>query len=222
MTRVMILPGSTSPRGSSYYEDIYSTIEDEARKRGLQVLTVLYPGQDGDGNGFLSYETAVESTLKTCRQYHPNWLIARSFGCSVAAGILSVDENWIENVEMAILWGPCMRRTLNKIWPSIKRKRDEIVEYRRNGTNVSLDFFEQYPAIEDTIADAKCNIRLIRGSEDIFNSDIDLEELKNTHAVKQPNFRREIKILIGAKHTVTNKNVPSSVLNQYLGWMLPA
>lgn len=221
MTRVIVLPGSSSPLGSPYYKEIYATIEDEARNRGFEITTVLYPGQMGENSGLLEYPTAVERSLEACRIFRPNWLIGRSFGCSIATGVLGVDEDWLADLKSAALWGPCTRRTLHRIWPTVEDREREIAEYKEHGTYVSLDFFDRYPAIETLIGEARCSLRLIRGSEDIFNTDSELEELSAFHASKQPSFSRKIVKLDGAKHTVTRDSVSASLLKLYLGCILP-
>jgi hypothetical protein len=221
MTRVIVLPGSSSPIGSPYYKEIYATIEDEARNRGFEIITVVYPGQMGESSGLLEYSTAVERSLEACRTFRPNWMIGRSFGCSIATGVLGVDEDWLAELKSAALWGPCTRRTLHRIWPTVEDREREIAEYRKHGTYVSLDFFDSYPAIETLIGGARCHLRLIRGSDDIFNSDSELEELAAFHDSTQPSFRSETAKLEGAKHTVTKENVTAPLLKKYLNCILP-
>ncbi len=222
MNRIVVLPGSSSPLGSDYYRQIYSTIEDAARNLGYEIMTAVYPGQRGEESGLLSFEGAVKSALTACRAFLPNWIIARSFGCSVAVGLFNTHEGWLKDLRAAALWGPCTRETLFRIWPTHEDREREISEYRKHGTYVSHDFFEKYPAIEDLIGDARCNLKLIRGTEDIFNTRSDLEQLAATHASTQANFHREVIELPGAKHTVTNKNVPANLLLEYLECILPS
>jgi hypothetical protein len=215
MQRILILPGSTSPIGSDYYKQVYATIEKEAARRGLESRTVIYPGQGGESSGVLTYAGAVEHTLNVGRKFRPSLLIGRSFGCSVATGVLGSNDEWLNDCRTAVLWGPCTRETLHRIWPTKEKQQAEIEEYERNGTHLLLEFFNEYPAIEELIAGAKCNLRLIRGSEDIFNSNEDLEGLAATHRRSQQNYTREIVVVDGLKHTVIEGNVSPELLSRY-------
>ena len=87
-----------SPR----YKEVYQHIADLAGSHGYESLVAAYPGH---GRGVLTFKGAVESAKRQCVKSKPVWIIARSFGCDVAAEILS-DNAVTKGVEGAVLWGP--------------------------------------------------------------------------------------------------------------------
>ena len=215
MYRILLLPGGASPVGSQQYKQAYAVIEEEAARRNFECRTVAYPGQNGRASGLLNYPRSLKTTLQVCREYKPHWLIGRSFGCAVAAGALGVDEEWRSGCQGAALWGPCLRETIYRVWPTVESREREVDEFETRGTYLSLDYFQDYPAIDELINFSKSNLRLVRGSEDFFNSNEDLGYLAAIHGQAQPNYKRDVVVIEGLKHTVTRGDVSPELLSRY-------
>lgn len=213
--RILVLPGSSSPVGSEHYRQVYETVENEAARRGFVCKTVIYPGQQGISSGILNQSSAMTHVLQICRGFKPDWIIARSFGCCVAVGILGSEENWIKRCRGAVLWGPCLSKTIDRIWRTAEEKQTEVKEYVKYNTFLSGDFFDDYPTMEDLIQKAGSNLRLIRGGKDEFNTKEDLDYLADIHGQHQPGYAREIIEIPGLTHTVIHGEVTQGLLSMY-------
>lgn len=212
--RLIILPGSSRP-GSKGYDAAYAGIKSEALRRQFDFKLATYPGQAGAGSGLLDYDAALTNVLDLCRTFRPNWIIGRSFGCLIAAGSLASVESWVDGCSGAVLWGPCLGRTIQRLWPTVADRKAEIDGYARYGTMLSPDFFETLPAIEEMIRGARSNLRICAGSFDKYCACTDLETLAREHGNSQPRFAREIAFLDGLPHIVVPEETPEEALSAY-------
>jgi hypothetical protein len=211
-----MLPGSANPCGSDEYKQAYALIEKEAQRLGCIYRLVKYPGCGTDQDGQHSYETAVSASLKICRQFRPNRIIARSTGCDVAAGILSSGDDWVAQVTGAVLWGPMLKSVIERNLPTDKERQAEIERYRTYNVFIARDFFETLPSLEENIRGARCNLQFVRGTFDKGNSRADLDVLASNHRHSQPSFRQKVIEMEGLRHTVVPADLSPKQIRGYL------
>lgn len=216
MYRVLVLPGSAGPTGSEEYKQIYATISDEAMRRGLECKVTFYPGHEGLSSGLLTYASALSKALGECREYRPDWIIARSFGCVVAVGLLGSEEGWVLRCQGLVLWSSVLGSSINRIWSTEEKRRETISGHREYDSYLAPDFFESIPAVEDLIRTARCNIRLARGTRDTSNTEEDIALLAETHRHTQPDFLTEVVAIEGVAHGVSKCSMPNNLLADYL------
>src|SRR5258708_1945902 len=133
--KLLILPGTSSPL-SARYQDVYQHIIDMANSKGYDSLVATYPGH---GRGVLTFKGAVQKAKRLCAEYKPVWIIARSFGCDVAAEMLA-DKRLATQVKGAVLWGPALGNWARRFFPTAAARRKETASYRRYGANLSGTF----------------------------------------------------------------------------------
>lgn len=212
----VLLPGTSSPTGSESYVRVYSAIEREANRLGYDYHLVDYPGQAGVSSGVLRYETALASALTDCRRLEPERLIARSFGCNVAAGVLGSGEAWVSACHGAVFWGPFFNRAIEDDFGTAAKMEQRKLEYQEYGVHLADDLFSALPDLSGLICDVRCNIRLARGSLDKYNTSNDLSELGTVHRHHASEFECEVSKVEGAEHAVNPGEVSQDVLAQYL------
>lgn len=212
--RVLVLPGTSSPVEGRYVQ-VYSTIAEEAERRGYTCRVACYPGQEGRSSGILSVETATERAKELCEEFRPDWIIGRSFGCVVAATVLTDAEAWIEGCAGAVLWGPGLNATLFRLLPTPERRREKAAEYQDWNTFLAPDLFDTIPPLENLVRTARCNLRFARGSRDQNNIREELDFLAALHWRMQPEYLREVMEIGGLEHTVVCDEVSSELLGRY-------
>jgi hypothetical protein len=213
--KIMVLPGSSGRAGSERYEGVYATIERGAEQKGFKCLVISYPGQSGETSGRLNYSTAYNTATVACRQFQPDWIIGRSFGCVVAVGTLGSGENWVKGCEGAVLWGPCFRATLDDLFPTVEEKEEAIKGFREYDTFLAPDYFETVPAIENIIGVAQCNLRIARGAFDKYNTRQELDFLVAAHRQLQPTYVSEVAEVSDLMHEVIQTEVSPQLLTNY-------
>ena len=205
--KLLILPGTSNPF-SSGYKEVYQHISNLANSHGYESMLGSYPGH-GEGN--LTFEGAIAAAQHQCAEYKPVWVIARSFGCDVAAEILSADA-LAQGIEGAILWGPTLGNWARRFFPTAADRRKEIAQYREYGANLADDFLDNFPALELIIEKTRCNIRLIRGTKDTSSFREDLDFLAAVHKRGQPSRICEVVEIPGVSHTI----VPAACTDRQL------
>jgi len=213
--RVLVLPGSSNPRGSEKYKKVIELIEDLAVQKGYECKLLNYPGQCGDSVNALSYASALEAALAKCAEYRPRWIISRSFGCWIAVGVLSCVHQWVDACEGAILWGPGLASTTARVWPDRATRAREVEGHRQYGTYLAEDFFETLPPIEDLVGTCRCNLRIARGTCDDLNTRKDLDYLASLHSKLQHRFIYEVREITGLGHSVVADDLGPELLGRY-------
>jgi hypothetical protein len=213
--RVLVLPGAGSPFVVEAYRKVYEAIEIEARQRGAEIKTVIYPGQGRDSHDQLTFKGAVEIAQADCRRYRPDRLICRSFGTLVAAQALSSEDEWVKACDVSVFWGPRLGSKRRQAIPpeqQEKQIRDALV---KRGTRLAPDFYHTLPGIEELIGGAKCKLLIVRGSLDEYNTKADLEKLKTIHDRDQGAFGSEVIEIPELPHEVLASEVSPVGLAQY-------
>jgi hypothetical protein len=201
-SRVLVLPGSSSPLNARF-SAVFAGIESEAKRRGFEYQLVLYPGQNGRASGLMSYSSTLAQAAVLCDRFQPDWLIGRSFGCCVAAGLLASCQPWVRNCVGAVMWGPCLPATVKRIWPTDEDRRSATRKYaEERNTYWAPDFLEVFPAIEQLVRNSASNLRIARGTLDEYNTLADLNLLEAVHQQGQPAYHRIVKSLDGLPHEV--------------------
>lgn len=198
--RILIIPGAASPL-SREYTPVYALIENEARCRGGNVRTVVFPGQCVPGT--LTFLSAIRSTARLWKDLNPTWVIARSFGCVVLAKLLS-DQHLTRSLQGAVLWGPTLSAWVKRFLPTEHDRIQEVEKYRQHGTNLEPRFFDDFPALEILIEKLALDVRLSRGSLDKFNSREDLCYLAAIHQRENPSRTRDVVEIRSLGHSVTS------------------
>jgi hypothetical protein len=207
--KLFLLPGMSSPL-SEKYKAIFQHIIELASSRGHESLVATYPGH---GSGVLTFEGAIEMAKRQCAEYKPTWVIARSFGCDVAADILS-DKSLAKDVQGAVLWGPALGNW-PKRFPTAAERREYLASYRKYGTNISDTFLDDFPALELIIEKTQCNIRLVRGTNDDSNFREDLDFLAAVHKRGQASRKCEVVEIPGLAHTIEPSSCTDKQLKAY-------
>ena len=212
--QVIMLPGSSNPEGSPKYKRVYAAIEQESARCGFNCHTVPFPGH-GTTLGKLNYKNALEAASNECRRIEPAWLIARSFGCLVAAGVCGSADAWVGKCRGVVFWGPFFKRALHSEFgtPSVFQVTKE--NYRKCEAFLTDDYFATLPEFDRLIASCRCNVRLARGTEDDLNTRNDLREFGRAHQLHQRGFVLEIVEVEGAKHSVDPAETSTLVLAEY-------
>lgn len=210
MKKVLILPGTSNPVSPNYRE-VYDDIVDIADRHGFASTIVAYPGH---GRGLLTFKGAVHNARSLLREYRATWIIARSFGCAVAAEVLA-DERLAENIEGAVFWGPTLSNWVRRFLPTELARRRETAKYRKYDANLADDFLDDFPMLEVNIERAFCNIRLVRGVKDKYNSREDLDFLAAVHRRGQPRKICSVLELSGLGHTIVPTTRTSQQLTNY-------
>jgi hypothetical protein len=215
--KVLIVPGVSSPLKGDY-QDVYALIKRAAREQGLDPYLISHPGHDGRESGELSYEAALDNAKEKAVEVGPDWLIARSFGCDIAVGLLQQKTEWVERCQGAVLWGPALVTTVrDRLFPSRERRKKEIESYKEWDTFLASDFIESIPSLAEKIRHARCNMRLVAGSKDDDIGLEDLEFLAARHKKYQyPDYITDVNIIGGLGHTVTQEEYPEFLVNRYL------
>ncbi len=215
--KVLLLPGMTSPKFAPNYQKLYSTVKEGAEKYGYEYHIVYYPGQEGESSGLLTYDGALANALKKGSEMEPNWIVGLSSGCEVAAGLLGSGKPLIDNIEGAVLWGPCLKETIRSIFtPEEWQKYITDSKAEPNKTYFSPDFIENTPCVSELIKKAKANIRIARGSNDKYNTVHDVVITANAHQEMNPQYLTETREIEGLKHGVLPDEISSELLDKYL------
>lgn len=213
--KVVVLPGTSSP-AEGRYVGVYAALEEEAERRGCDFRIASYPGQLGLASGVLSVRGAVEQAVELCDAFEPHWIIGRSFGCVVAAAVLSGEGNWIERCEGAVLWGPGLNATLFRMLPTPEKRRAAAAEYQAWNTFLAPDLFDTIPHIENLVRGVRCNVRFARGSRDRNNMREELDFLSALHRRMQPEYLREVVEISGLGHEVVREETSDVLLSIYM------
>lgn len=208
--KLLLLPGTSNPH-SARYKEIFQHMMDLASAHGYESLIATYPGH---GRGVLTFKGAVEKAKHQCAECKPVWIIARSFGCDVAAEMLS-DEALAERVESCVLWGPALGNWARRFFPTVAARRKETASYRKYGANLSDTFLDDFPALELIIEKTQCDIRLVRGTNDISNFREDLDFLAAVHKRGQPSRICEVVEIPGLAHTIKPTDCTEQQLAEY-------
>lgn len=212
---VVVLPGASSPTGSNRFEAVYSAIEQEARRRGFSYDLVTYPGQNGTSSGLLSYETALAAALIVCRKSRPTWVVARSFGCTVACGMLIREESWVATCSGVVLWGPFFKHAIEPKFGTREAMERTVSEYREYGVILADEFYATLPEQEVLIRQMCCSARLARGTRDKYNSGAELQKLRSAHQERENGFVVDVREVLGAEHEVVPAEVSADVVAEY-------
>ena len=213
--RVLVLPGSSSPWGSARYQTVYALIQTLAEELHWWHKLRPYRGQTGKSSETLSYTSAVEDVLRDCAACRPTWLVARSFGCHVAAGALAAGGEWLSDCRGAVLWGPVLSHVVTREYATETARQADTEGHKRYGVFLASDFHSTLPAIESLIPKIRCNLRLCRGSKDDLNNIADLDNLANLHAQTQCNFQRDVCEVIGVEHSVVPQGLSEETRECY-------
>lgn len=216
--RVLLLPGMSSPANARYFQ-VYHAIQSEAARRRWPCMLVLYPGQRGEdyaADEVLSYASALDAAKKVAEAFRPNWLIGRSFGCTIAAGVLASTPSWLTDCDGAVLWGPSLGSSMRARFADEQTRLHVLSELRtQHNTNVARDFLETSPGIEDLISGVPCAVKVARGSEDNDITLEDMHRLKTLHRADQHDQPSEVVEIEGLKHSVLPQEVSQERLNRY-------
>lgn len=216
--RVLLLPGMSSPANARYFQ-VYHAIQSEAARRRWPCMLVLYPGQRGEDDTddeVLSYASALDEAKKVAERFRPNWLIGRSFGCTIAAGLLASTPSWLSDCDGAVFWGPSLGSSMRARFADEQTRLRVISELRtQHHTRVTEDFLETSPGIEDLISSVPCAVRVARGSEDYDVTLDHMHRLKTLHGADQHDKASEVVEIEGLKHSVLPQEVSQEHLNQY-------
>lgn len=219
--RILLLPGAT--RGDyPEYQEIYETIAQGSREKfgidGFDYFKAVYPGHYGKSSGLLSYESGLNAAIDYCRDFKPNWIIGCSLGGYVAIGALASQEDWVNEVEGAVVWGTSTKRSVADAFENDDAKQKQVNKYSQKlYTFITSDFFDAFPDTEALIAKVNCNVRLCCGSADhVGVKKQDLELLADIHRRSQPNYCSEVREIVGLKHSVKSSAITSEQLSEYL------
>jgi len=219
--RILLLPGAT--RGDyPEYQEIYESIAQGARKKfgidGFDYFKAVYPGHCGRSSGLLSYNSALNAVMSYCREFKPNWIIGSSLGGYVAIGALASEEDWVNEVEGAVVWGTSTKSSVADAFANDDAKQKQVNKYSEKlYTFITPDFFDTFPDTEALIAKVKCNLRLSCGSADhVGVKKQDLELLADIHRRAQPDYCSEVREIVGLKHSVKSSDIAPALLSEYL------
>ena len=211
--RVLIIPGGSS-RAAAGQDADFTALEAEGAKWGYAVLTFAHPGQqkrggekwqDGEFSSetSLDYAKSVRYAQNICRDYEPNWIIGRSYGCTVVAGLLGCGDDWVHRCEGAVLWGAWLPSMAERLLGTPERMQTDFCNrLKQAGTHAEVDFFLRLPAIDNLITRTETNLRLARGTNDKYDYREELDFLAVTHRRAQRVYRREVEEIAGLAHTV--------------------
>jgi hypothetical protein len=213
--RALLLPGSSNPICADQ-KPIYDVVRREAETQGIELRILTYPGQRGASSGAVEYATALTYVLEEARGFKPDWLIGRSLGACVALGLFGSREAWLNDCQGVVVWGPPKRELTEKKW-----SREKIHEYIKfyqevKETYLSPALFYETPDPAELITEVNCNLRIVRGSEDEFNTGEYVAHLALRHRQVQPNYFTEVQNeLDGIGHGITkidptNADLPHS------------
>lgn len=200
--RLLLLPGTSNPR-SPRYRQVFEDIINLAAEQRFTSLVASYPGH---GRGTLTFKAALMKTRLQWKRYQPTWVIARSFGCAVAAALLA-DSSLAANIKGAVFWGPTLSNWVRRFLPTQAQRKKEIASYRKYDANLFRTFLDDFPMLEVMIENAASHIRLVRGTRDKYNPLEDLNFLAAIHRRGQPLKISEVVEIPGLEHTI----VPSKL-----------
>jgi hypothetical protein len=213
---IVIFPGGASPLDPKYI-GVYKTLTDEARKKKCLCTVIQYPGQRGIESGHLNYTSALQASLEVCRREQPNWIIARSYGCAVAAGALGMAEEWSKKCQGAVFWGPYSDAAIKKMFPTLQHKLELIQKYRvERNTWLADDFFDGVPNMESLVERVSCSLRFVRGTLDSSTDRGQLNLLDNAHRRSMPSKIKNVYEIEGLEHEVDASKVSAAQLAEYL------
>jgi hypothetical protein len=216
--KLLLMPGMTSPLFCPKTQKVYSTIREEAERRGFEYHIVYYPGQEGEDSGLMTYLGQLEKALLKCRELRPDWLIGFSSGCEVAAGCLGSSKEWVKHIQGTVLWGPCLKQTALDMFDSEKSLHDYIANFSNEPkrTYISLDFLDALPCISTLIHNASGNVRVARGSEDDYNQSLHVQMIAEAHQRMQSQYQTDSHTGIpGLRHSILAHEVTSEQLDNY-------
>jgi pimeloyl-ACP methyl ester carboxylesterase len=203
---------------TDYYR-AWCLIREGGKAFGYSANLVQYPGHPGEeaaACGQLSYQSALASAKAACDALHPEWLIGRSLGALVVAGLVAEGRDSLRGLRGAVLWGPGIRKYMDIAWPNPSSKSKAVTDYATFGTVLESDYFDTLPDIERMIPLARANLRLARGDQDKYNTRVDFEKLAEIHSRSQPSFQRQVVTLRGLDHTPTRERCPEQDVERYL------
>lgn len=221
--KVLILPGTTSPTYEKYLS-VYETIEVEAQNRGFQYYLVHYPGQPITSSdsprtvGLLNYKTALESALLRCRQINPTWIIGLSTGCTIAAGLLALQDLSLQSCNGAVLWGAISWSVFrgSNVPEEIERtlQQEKNLYEQQKRAFLAPDFFQTMPCVTELVKLVPFNLRFACGSEDNSIVSASLLPCAQAHHQAQPErFTESVKIE-ALRHSVRRTECLSQRLNE--------
>lgn len=229
--RTLIIPGGSS-RAAAGHDADFTALEEEGAKRGHAVLTFPHPGQqkrggekwqDGEFSSetSLDYAKSVRYARNICRHYEPNRIIGRSYGCTVAVGLLGCGDDWVRHCEGAVLWGAWLPSMAERLLGTPEKMQKDFCErLKQAGTHATSDFFLRLPAIDNLVTQAQANLRLGRGTEDKYNYREELDFLGSTHRRTQPLYQSDVETCIeGLGHTVPPIPLGHPLYQKYLEYL---
>lgn len=215
--RVLVLPGSSSPRHPKYVP-VYEDLLGAARDRGLSSQLVLFPGQDPGRNDLLTHRQSVSAALAAAREFQPDWLVARCYGCVVALELLRLREAWVAQCRGAVLYGPVLRAAYDCVMPD--RESTQTFLGSVAGTRMDPDFYpsDELPFSDELVDSISLPLWFARGSLERDNSMEDLQAIAAAYGPTGQGCRwREV---AGAPHSVSRASLPEAVWQEYEATLL--
>jgi hypothetical protein len=214
--KLLVMPGMTSPKYSQKYQNLYATVKEGAEKYGYEYHIVYYPGQEGSSSGLLTYSGALENAIIKTREISPDWVVGLSSGCEIVAGLLGSNESCTKNIKGAVIWGPCLKKTIKSVFKTDRDWQNYIENGKKdNNTYFSPDFIETTPCISELIKYAAVNMRISRGSNDEYSIADDISTCAQIHQKFCPQKSTEILEIKGLKHGVISDEYPSRLIDEY-------
>ena len=169
---LVIIPGLASPDHSDC-TPVYRTLRSVAVSiGGYKTVTddLRWPGQSdakGDVHGQLTFFGAAQrleqALAARTAEGRPIHLIARSFGCAVAASVLAKSAN-ADVCEHAIFWGP---PPYWMWWDTFVRHRDKyFARSADKGCRLAASFVQDIEPIEAHAKGIRCPVRFATGELD--------------------------------------------------------